>query len=59
MLNLPIQHKLGILQEFIITNKYLHFKQFNDEYIVQYRKFQLWLRTRLICDAKCVTINPR
>ena len=37
-------NKLGILQRFIITNKYLRFKQFNDEYIVQYREFQLRLR---------------
>lgn len=39
-----IMHKMGILQGFIITNKYLRFKQFNDEYIVQYGEFQLQLR---------------
>lgn len=31
-------------------------RQFGNKYIVQYREFQLRLRARLTCNAKCVTI---
>ncbi len=36
MLNLTTQHKLGILRMNI-----LRFKQFNDEYIVQYERISI------------------
>ena len=52
-------NKMGILQGFIITNKYLRFKQFNDEYIVRYGEFHLRVHLELTRNANCVTINLR
>ncbi len=57
MLNFTTQHKLGAPQRFIVTNNFLCFTQFGNEYIVHRGEFQMLFCSRLTRNVKYVTIS--